>query len=401
MYRCLLAALAVVLLAACSAESTTGRPAPSPVTSANTGNSTPATGTPSSSPLHIEFETAFNGRSFDRPTELGAYPGGRFFLADQGGLVSLLHNDGTDAGPLLDYRSKVLRSGNEEGFLSLTLDPQFPSRPYIYAYYSAPNPRRTMLSRFEVKGDVADPASELVILEVAQPFSNHKGGAVRFGPDGMLYLSLGDGGSEGDPQGNGQSLGTLLGKIIRIDVRNASREQSYAIPADNPFAGRQGARPEIWAYGLRNPWRMTFDSATGRLWAADVGGSRVEEVDVIERGGNYGWNRLEGNDCLEPPAGCDRTGTLAPVATYTHEEGCSISGGIVYRGSMFPALAGHYLYADFCSGKVWAVPVDGGEAAMVAGADSERRVSSFATDEAGNVYLLVHGGPVLRIASVQ
>jgi glucose/arabinose dehydrogenase len=251
-----------------------------------------------------------------------------------------------------------------------------------------------------VKDDAADPAGGLTILEVAQPFNNHNGGAIRFGPDGMLYLSVGDGGSEGDPQGNGQDRDTLLGKILRIDVRSASPDDPYAIPADNPFVGQQDVRPEIWAYGFRNPWRTSFDSMTGQLWAADVGGSEVEEVDVVERGGNYGWNRLEGDHCFMPATGCDRGGTVGPVATYTHADGCSITGGIVYRGSTFPALDGFYLYGDFCSGRVWVVPVGGGAATMVAGADTTRRVASFATDEAGNVYLLIHGGSILRISGV-
>ena len=332
---------------------------------------------------------------------MGVYPGGRFFLADQDGLVILLRPDGATAGTLLDLRARVLTAGGEEGFLSLALDPAFPARPYIYTYYSAASPRRTVLSRFEVRGDAADPSSELVILEVAQPFSNHKGGAVRFGPDGMLYLGLGDGGSEGDPSGNGQNLAVLLSKVLRIDVRDSTPNQPYAVPPDNPFVGRAGARPEIWAYGFRNPWRTTFDPATGKLWASDAGASAVEEVDIVERGGNYGWDRLEGDLCHSPRTNCNRAGTIAPVATYTHQDGCSIIGGVVYRGPAIAQLVGHYVYGDYCSGKMWAVPVEGGDAVMVAGADSSRRISSFATDQAGEVYLLVHGGPILRVASAE
>jgi len=345
----------------------------------------------------VRLEAAFGGRRFERPTEMGVYPGGRFFLAEQAGVVMLLQEDGSDAGTLLDLRGRVLRGGNEEGLLSVALDPGFPGRPYVYAYYSAASPRRTVLSRFEVVEDRADARSELVILEQRQPFANHNGGAIRFGPDGMLYLGLGDGGSEGDPSGNGQNLGVLLAKIIRIDVREASAAQPYEAPPDNPFVGRTGARPEVWAYGLRNPWRMTFDAADGRLWAGDVGASAFEEVNVIERGGNYGWNRMEGSRCYSPRSGCDRTGLIEPVAEYSHDDGCSITGGVVYRGREVGGLAGQFLYADFCSGTLWAVPAAGGEARELLGAESGRRIASFAVDTAGEVYLLVHGGAVLRL----
>lgn len=390
MARLVLAALAVLFLAACSDDgpSEPASESPSATTEAETG-----------APRSIEFEEAFGGVSFDRPVELGVYPGARFFLVDQGGLVTLLTPDGEEAGTLLDLRAVVPQTSYEEGLLSLALDPEFSSRPYVYVYYSASDPRRSVLSRFEVREEVADRASELILLEVAQPFPNHNGGAIRFGPDGMLYLGLGDGGGQGDPSNNGQNLGVLLAKVLRLDVRAASAAEPYAIPPDNPFVGLEGWRPEIWAYGVRNPWRMTFDPATSKLWAGDVGANAIEEVDIIERGGNYGWDRLEGDDCHEPRSGCDRAGTVAPVATYTHEDGCSITGGVVYRGSQLPALEGNYLYGDFCSGQIWALPADGnGEPVLVAEADGDRRVSSFATDEAGEVYLLIHGGPILRIA---
>jgi glucose/arabinose dehydrogenase len=408
MARLVLAALVALLLVGCSDDGPAepdaiDRPAEVSATASPAETAAPPTSEPVSGlPRSVTFDEAFGGREFQRPTELGVYPGGRFFIADQGGLVSLMHPDGEDAGTLLDIRNRVLRGGNEEGFLSLALDPEFPARAYIYTYYSAPNPRRTVLSRFEVQDDAADPDSELVILEVAQPFSNHNGGAIRFGPDGMLYLGFGDGGGQGDPSGNGQNLGVLLGKIIRIDVRDAATGQPYAVPADNPFVGQPGARPEIWAYGLRNPWRMEFDAATGKLWAGDVGASAAEEVDIIEPGGNYGWDRLEGDQCHEPRANCDRRGTIAPVATYAHDDSvCAITGGMVYRGAAFPELVGSYLYGDFCSGEIWVISAGGGDPVTVAEADGDRRVSSFATDEAGEVYLVIHGGAVLRIADVE
>ena len=304
----------------------------------------------------MRFVEALGGRRFERPIEAVPYPGGRVLIAEQSGLVLLLNATSGEGVTFLDLRQRVSRDSNEEGLLSVALDPEFAANGRLYAYYSVEGgSRRTRLSRFSIAGDVADPASELVILEVAQPFSNHNGGSVRFGPDGMLYLGLGDGGSGGDPMGNGQNLGTLLGAVLRLDVSEASEATPYRVPADNPFVGAAGARPEIWALGLRNPWRMAFDTATGELWLADVGQSDIEEVDIVVRGRNYGWNRLEVNDCFQPRSGCDRSGTVAPVASYDHREGCSVSGGVVYRGAAVPELVDAYVYGDFCSGRVWAL----------------------------------------------
>ena len=251
----------------------------------------------------------------------------------------------------------------------------------------------TRLSRFRVDLAAdpfrADRGSELVIIEVEQPFPNHNGGAIRFGPDGMLYLGFGDGGSGGDLLGNGQNLETLLRSIIRIDVRDASPGAPHVVATDNPFVGVAGAREEIWAFGLRNPWRMAFDSDGGVLWLGDVGHGAREEVDIVERGGNSGWNRLEGAHCFEPRSGCDEEGVTLPAAEYSHELGCSITGGMVYRGETVPSLVGSYLFADFCSARVWALWVAGGEAVEVA---------SFGTDLRREVYLLTFGGPILRTA---
>jgi glucose/arabinose dehydrogenase len=352
--------------------------------------------TPAGPPSSITLAPALGGRTFGRPIEFGAYPGGRVYLAQQEGSVSLMDLGGGNETTFLDLRSQVSRASNEEGLLGLALDPDFPGRPHVYVYYSvAGGQRRTRLARFDVANDAAVPGSELVLLEVSQPFPNHKGGGLRFGPDGMLYLSLGDGGSEGDPNGNGQDLDSMLAKVLRIDVRNASATQPYAVPADNPFGNL------VWALGFRNPWRLSFDSATGNLWLGDVGASTHEEVNIVTRGGNYGWNRVEGPDCYQPRSGCDRTGITPPFASYTHANGCSITGGVVYRGAAVPALVGSYLYADFCSGRVWAVSVSGGAPSQVLGPNSERRVASFGTDAAGEVYLLIHGGAVQRIAAAQ
>ncbi len=363
--------------------------------------------TPSATePVSVNLVPAFGGREFERPVELGAYPAGpgpagSVFVAEQDGRVYVLHEGGEAL--LLDLRPRVSRASNEEGLLSVAADPQFATNGWLWLYYSVdrsadPGPRRTRLSRFTVdpgSGLAVDGQSELVVLEVEQPFPNHNGGAIRFGPDGLLYLGFGDGGSAGDPRGNGQNLGTLLGSVIRIDVREASEDEPYRIPPDNPFAGTAGARGEIWAYGLRNPWRMAFDSA-GRLWTGDVGQNALEEIDVIERGGNYGWDRLEGTRCFEPRSGCDREGAIPPIAEYGRGLGCSVTGGVVYEGEDLPALADSYLFADFCSGRLWALAPDSGSVVEVA--RSDRQVASFGTDARGEVYLLTFNGPILRIA---
>ena len=207
------------------------------------------------------------------------------------------------ATEFLDITDRVNDRGNEEGLLGLALHPDFDSNGEFYVYYTASSPRRSVVSRFVVttdEPDLADAGSESIIIEVAQPYANHNGGQILFGPDGFLYIGLGDGGSAGDPKGNGQNVGTLLGSILRIDVSAIGSERGYTVPADNPLVGVQGARPEIWAYGLRNPWRFTFDRMSGELWAADVGQNSLEEVDVIVPGGNYGWNIMEGTECFSP-----------------------------------------------------------------------------------------------------
>ncbi|MEE9277538.1 MAG: PQQ-dependent sugar dehydrogenase, partial [Dehalococcoidia bacterium] len=327
-------------------------------------------------PGPVELVPALGGRVFDSPIELGAYPGGQLFVAELDGEVLLLRLDGSGERRLLDLRSRVSRAGGEEGLLSVALDPEFAENGYLYSYYSVAGDKRSRLSRFRVTNDSASLSSELVILEVAQPFRNHNGGAIRFGADGLLYLGLGDGGAGGDPAGNGQDRSTLLGSIIRIDVGNSSAGQPYAVPGDNPFLTTPGARAEIWAYGLRNPWRMAFDAATGALWVGDVGQDAVEEVDIVEAGGNYGWNRLEGDRCFSPPVGCSRAGTALPVATYRHSVGCSITGGVVYRGSAVAAIEGAYVYGDFCSGRIWALDA-ASQGRPVVIAESGGNIASF------------------------
>ena len=348
----------------------------------------------------LELERAFPALSFDRPVLLT-------HAGDGSGLVYVVEQDGVihrvdPAAPeriegFLDLRSRVSRDGNEEGLLGLAFDPAFAENDRFYVYYSAARPRRSVLSRFDVGDDgLGDPGSESVLLEVNQPFSNHNGGMIAFGPDGMLYVALGDGGSAGDPMGNGQNLGTLLGSILRIDVTQGT---PYAIPADNPFAGKADARGEIWAYGLRNPWRFSFDREAGDLWAGDVGQGAREEVDIIRRGANYGWNVMEGSRCFRA-ASCNADGLQTPVAEYDHSLGCSITGGYVYRGERLPALEGVYLYADFCSGLIWGLRHDGGrvtEQEELASAPFD--ISSFGEDSEGEVYVLGFDGGIYTFAA--
>ncbi|MDA1280663.1 MAG: PQQ-dependent sugar dehydrogenase, partial [Chloroflexi bacterium] len=277
-------------------------------------------------------------------------------------MISIFENSSTvdHVTRFLDISARVSTQGNEEGLLGLAFHPAYASNGYFFVYYSAANPRRSVLSRFTVSAnpEIADPVSETIILEVPQPFSNHNGGSLVFGPDGYLYLGLGDGGSGGDPQGHGQNPTTLLGSIIRIDVDTTSNTKKYGIPAGNPFAtspdGPNDPRPEIWAYGLRNPWRFSFDRTSGDLWVGDVGQNAWEEVNVVESGGNYGWNILEGKHCFEPSSNCNPTGTILPITEYSHSGGnCSVTGGHVSRSSAIPELTGVYLYADYCSGRIW------------------------------------------------
>ncbi len=370
----------------------TGTP---PTTLTATGTPPPIASPRANPPRTVTTAMAFGGRNFERPTELGEYPGG-YFVAEQSGLV--LRMRGNIADTILDIRDRVSTDGNEEGLLSVALDPAFEFNRSVWVYYAARNPRRTVLARFTAGADgIVDKSSALVVLEQSQPFPNHKGGAIRFGPDGLLYLGLGDGGSGGDPQGNGQNLGVLLGKIIRLDVRNTSAGEPYRVPADNPFVDRAGAKGEVWAYGLRNPWRMAFDRATGALWVADVGQGAVEEVDVVRRGDNLGWRTMEGDRCYNAST-CDRTGLVLPVTQYTHSGGrCSVTGGPAYRGVAVPEVSSTYLYGDYCSGELWAIPLDGGEPVIVA--RGLNNVTSMATDSAGRIFLLRQGRPVVTLAS--
>jgi hypothetical protein len=288
--------------------------------------------------------------------------------------------------------------------LGLAFDPSFATNGRFVVHYTD-LAGATTLSRFQVSladPNQADPASEAVILTATQPFSNHNGGQVAFGPDGFLYLGLGDGGGSGDPENRGQDLTELLGSILRIDV---GAGDPYGVPADNPFAGEPSARPEVWSYGLRNPWRFSFDRATGDLYIADVGQSQREEINVSTlaegagRGMNFGWSIMEGSLCFRG-TGCDTNGLTLPAFEYSHAEGCSVTGGYVYRGSAIPALQGHYFYADFCQGWVRSFRYADGvvnDLTSWPALSPGGLVTSFGEDAAGELYVLEAGGRVFKI----
>ncbi len=324
------------------------------------------------------------------------------YVVEQPGIIRVFNNDSsvTSSKVFLDIRDRVL-SGGEQGLLGLAFHPDFENNGIFYVDYTASNPRRTVISRFYIKSNTpneADPSSEERIMEINQPYSNHNGGRILFGPDGYLYIGMGDGGSGGDPQGNGQNRQTLLGTILRIDVDHPASGKQYGIPPDNPFAGNtNGFREEIYAYGLRNPWRFSFDPVTKDLWAGDVGQNKYEEIDIIKPGKNYGWNIVEGFHCYSPSSGCDTTGLVPPVWEYSHSEGHSITGGVVYRGKKLSTLNGQYIYADFVKNKVWAldyISENNIKNKLILNVDN---VSSFGTDPDGEIYLCSFDGNIYKI----
>jgi len=345
-------------------------------------------------------QEVFQGIAFTRPLLVrGAGDGsGRLFVVEQAGLIYVL--SGSDAGDkelFLDIRNLIDDSGNEMGLLGLTFHPDYAENGQFFVNYT--DSRGTVIARFDTAGSRGDPASLDVILSFEQPFSNHNGGHLEFGPDGYLYIATGDGGSGGDPLGHAQNRQTFHGNILRIDIDNWGPQGSYAIPPDNPYAGNSdGYLEEIYAYGLRNPWRFSFDPLTGLLWAGDVGQNAVEEINIIDQGKNYGWNIMEGSKCFNPPTGCDSTGLEMPVYEYLHPLGRSITGGYVYRGSELPRLEGAYIYADFISGLIWALWYQDGEVkANHKIADTNLRISSFGVDDDHELYFTAFDGRVYRL----
>ncbi|MCI0682840.1 MAG: PQQ-dependent sugar dehydrogenase [Gemmataceae bacterium] len=325
----------------------------------------------------------------------------RVFVATQHGVIHVFPNDQKAKATkvFLDIESQVRYDDkqNEEGLLGLAFHPEYKKTGEFFVFYTPKNQKLVnVVSRFRVSKDdpnKADPASEEIIFSVKRPFWNHDGGTICFGPDGCLYIALGDGGAANDPHDNGQNLKTHLGDILRIDVNKKDPGKKYAIPPDNPLAGNENALPEIWAYGLRNVWRMAFDKKTGKLWAGDVGQNLYEEINIIEKGGNYGWRRREGLH----PFGADGKGHgpayIDPIWEYHHDIGKSITGGHVYRGKALPELEGHYVYGDYVSSKIWALRYDETAKRVVANRPIRDRgmpILSFGEDEQGDVYLLTY-----------
>lgn len=350
----------------------------------------------------VQLTNAFPNLSFTQPVDLQA-PGdgtGRLFIVTKPGIIYVFDNDpGVESsGVFLDITDEVNDVGGEEGLLGLAFHPNFTENGYFFVDYTASDPKRTVIARYSVSNtnpDQADAESAAVIIEIEQPYANHNGGQIVFGPDGLLYIAMGDGGSAGDPDGNGQDTSTLLGALLRIDVDNPDTGLNYGVPDDNPFASDESGRGEIYVYGLRNPWRFSWDPETEWLWLADVGQNEVEEIDIIQKGGNYGWNIMEGDQCYSPSVGCNTTGLIDPIWTYTHDVGNSITGGFVYRGSEASSLLGEYVYADFGSGKVWALTYDvnvtpSNEEIL----DTTLQIVSFGTDANNELYVLAFDGNI-------
>nr|MDO8109591.1 PQQ-dependent sugar dehydrogenase [Candidatus Sigynarchaeota archaeon] len=346
---------------------------------------------------------AFPALTFDRPVGIyDAHDGtNRLFVVEQMGRITFFINDpnSTTIHTFLDIHERVV-SGGELGLLGLAFHPNFKNNGLFYVDYTADSPLRTVFSRFSINqsdASLANASSELLLLSIAQPFQNHNGGQLAFGPDGFLYIGMGDGGSAGDPFGNGQNKSTLLGKILRIDVDGKNGSLNYGVPLSNPFSGNvQGFQKEIFAFGLRNPWRFSFDNLTGDLWCADVGQDAWEEVDVIVAGGNYGWNIMEGNHCYAPSSGCNSTGLMLPAWEYSHNQGDEcIVGGVVYRGSQLLQLEGKYICGDFISGRIWALDLDG---TLVKNytllVHSSLGISSFGIDATGELLICAFDGKI-------
>ena len=351
----------------------------------------------------MDLERVFEAIPFQNPVYLTNAGDGsdRIFVVEKAGIIKVFPNQSSaqTANIFLDIHTSVNATKSESGMLSMAFHPQFPDSNKFYVYYNYGD-LGSRISEFYVSedADLADINSERIILELDQPYSNHNGGQIAFGPDGKLYIGFGDGGSGEDPLGNGQNLKTLLGAMLRIDIDQYNAERSYTIPADNPFVGNDNQwREEIWAWGLRNPWRFSFDRITGQLWAGDVGQYTWEEVDIIESGKNYGWNVMEGFHCFSPQSGCDTTGLELPIVEYNHSKGKSITGGYVYRGLIQPRLAGVYIYGDYSLGTIWGLRYENGQIVdnkIIA--QSLTAISSFGEDEGGEVYVVGYSGSIYR-----
>jgi glucose/arabinose dehydrogenase len=414
--------IAAVLIASCGGGSTSGvtpaaAPPAQPATSAAAPAPTslqptdatalpgdPATQIPNAAPAaslaNVQIALKLISDQVDQPvymTYVAADSSNRLFVVEKRGRVVALQAGNPSPTIFLDISNRVGSSGSEQGLLSVAFHPQFTQNGQLFVNYTDLN-GDTVVSRFQASGERADPDSEMMLLAIDQPYPNHNGGLVLFGPDGYLYVGMGDGGSGGDPQGNGQDRSALLGKLLRLDVDGA---EPYAIPPDNPWPDGGDGRPEVWAYGLRNPWRFSFDRATNDLYIADVGQGDYEEINMQPAGSgggaNYGWNITEGQHCFRGNS-CDDSGLVVPVAEYDHSQGCSITGGYVYRGAALPGLQGAYIYGDYCSGRIWRMRQDGaGQWQQRELLQEDLNISSFGEDQAGEIYLTDLSGALYQV----
>jgi glucose/arabinose dehydrogenase len=341
-------------------------------------------------PNAADYEWKLIASGLSRPVDIqSANDGsGRLFIIEKLGYIRIYENGQLLDAPLLDITDRVNADGNEMGLLGLAFHPDYEQNGFFFVNYTGAG-GHTRISRFQASGNSADRNSETILLVVEQPFQNHNGGALAFGPDGYLYAGLGDGGRAGDPFKNGQNINSLLGKILRLDVDSGN---PYSVPADNPFGN------EVWAYGLRNPWRISFDPITGDLWIGDVGQNEWEEIDYLpagsESGANFGWSIMEGSHRYD---GEPQSGMLLPAMEYSHTEGgCSVTGGYVYRGAM-PEWNGVYIFGDYCSGKVWALILSNGQWQSRVMFETGVTITSFGQDESGEIYLASDNGSVYNL----
>ena len=421
-----IACLALLIAACTSTAASTPRPALPPSVSISSPTvSVAATSTPLRKPpltsqptavgataapaaFSISLEPLVSG--LERPTYLtdASDDSGRLFVTEQPGRIRIIQKGQLLDQPFLDITDRVSSDANERGLLSVAFSPNYTSNGQFFVYYVRQQDEAVTIARFTVSANdpnMADPNSETILLTIDHPVSNHNGGQLQFGPDGYLYIGVGDGGGQGDQHGqfgNWQNRNVLLGKLLRLDVSGA---QAYAIPPSNPFVNIKDVRPEIWAYGLRNPWRFSFDRVTHDLYIADVGQDLYEEIDLqsaSSKGGeNYGWRSMEGLHCYNPSSGCDQSGMVLPIAEYNHAYGgCAITGGYVYRGTQYPALNDLYFFADYCSGKIWSLQRDAsGQWPMTERLDSGVLITSFGEDQAGELYVVDQKGAIDRLVA--
>ncbi|MDH3712451.1 MAG: PQQ-dependent sugar dehydrogenase [Gammaproteobacteria bacterium] len=352
--------------------------------------------TPSGGDFAVELQRAFANLTFTLPVAMLQAPGDptRFYVVEKDGRVRAFDNDpaaDTTGDFFTDDNDLVDAGPNEAGLLGMAFHPDYAGNSTVYLSYTRSGPV-SYVSRYIVVGGSIDSNSEQPVIIVNQPYGNHNGGQIAFGPDGYLYIGLGDGGSGGDPHEHGQNTNTRLGAMLRIDVNNVPMGADYGIPGDNPFAASSGCAdagcPEIYAWGLRNPWRWSFDRVTGDLWLGDVGQGNWEEVNLVRRGENYGWRVREGAHCHRPANNCETAGFVDPRAEYGRSEGYSVTGGYVYRGSAIAALQGYYLYGDYGSGRIWALETGADNAEPVLLMDTNLNIASFAEDQVGEIYVL-------------